>query len=76
MKNKKLNISLDKMRLIMACLIIMVHTFPLESLNANVSFLLSEVFCRIAVPLFIMIHKKGINLLFNKYSGIFTNKYL
>lgn len=55
MKNKKINISLDKMRLIMACLIIMVHTFPLESLNANVSFLLSEVFCRIAVPLFIMI---------------------
>lgn len=55
MKEKKLNISLDKVRLVAACLIIMVHTFPLESLNANISFLLSEVFCRIAVPLFLMI---------------------
>jgi len=55
MKEKKQFLSLDKARLIAACLIIMVHTFPLEMINANLSFLLSEVFCRIAVPLFLMI---------------------
>lgn len=55
MKEKKQFLTLDRARLIAACLIIMVHTFPLEMVNANLSFLLSEVFCRIAVPLFLMI---------------------
>ncbi len=54
MKDKKI-LTLDKARLISACLIIMVHTMPLASINGKASFLLSEVFCRIAVPLFLMI---------------------
>lgn len=54
MKDKKI-LTLDKARLISACLIIMVHTMPLASINGKTSFLLSEVFCRIAVPLFLMI---------------------
>lgn len=53
MKNKQL--SLDKFRLIAAILIIAVHTYPLSSINENVDFVFTHIFCRIGVPTFLMI---------------------
>lgn len=53
MKNKQL--SLDKFRLIAAILIIAVHTYPLSSINENIDFVFTHIFCRIGVPIFLMI---------------------
>lgn len=53
MKNKQL--SLDKFRLIAAILIIAIHTYPLSSINENIDFVFTHIFCRIGVPIFLMI---------------------
>lgn len=52
--NKK-QLSLDKFRIIAALLIIAIHTYPLFSINENIDFIFTHVFCRIGVPIFLMI---------------------
>ena len=50
---KKFN--LDHYRFFAALLVVAIHIYPLTSLNEEVDYLFSRVFCRIAVPFFLMI---------------------
>lgn len=52
MKNK---LNLDIYRLIASFLIIAIHVYPFESINLNLDFLFTHVFCRIGVPFFLML---------------------
>lgn len=54
MDNKKI-ISIDKFRIILAILIIAIHTFPLSSINETADFIFTHVVCRIGVTFFLMI---------------------
>lgn len=53
MKSKK--IGMDKFRIIVAILIIAIHTFPLSSINETADFIFTHCLCRIGVPFFLMI---------------------
>ena len=48
-------LNLDTYRIIVAILVISIHTFPLTSINPDIDYLITRVFARIAVPLFLMI---------------------
>jgi len=50
---KKLN--LDIARLIASLFIIAIHTYPLNSINQTLDYMITRVLARIAVPLFLMI---------------------
>lgn len=50
---KKLNF--DNCRFIASLLVVAIHIYPFASLNEEFDFLFTHTFCRIAVPLFIMI---------------------
>jgi len=50
---KKLN--LDITRFIAALLIVAIHTYPLNSINGTLDYMITRVLARIAVPLFLMI---------------------
>ena len=52
---KEKQISIDKFRIIAAILIIAIHTYPLISINETLDFAFTHVFCRIGVPMFLMI---------------------
>lgn len=57
-KNIKLTmnkLSIDYLRLISSLLVVAIHIYPFATINTNLDFLFTHVFCRIAVPLFIMI---------------------
>lgn len=54
MKKAK-KITLDKLRIIAAILIVAIHTYPFVSINKELDFIFTHVFCRIGVPLFLMI---------------------
>ena len=45
---------LDRFRVCAALLVICIHTSPLSSLNPDADFLLTRVFARLAVPIFLM----------------------
>ncbi len=47
--------NLDWIRVIATIFVIAIHTYPFATINENVDFLFTHVFCRIAVPLFLMI---------------------
>lgn len=47
--------NLDWIRLIAALLVVVVHTDPFADWNPTIDFLFTHVFCRIAVPIFLMI---------------------
>lgn len=47
--------SLDKFRLFASILIVAIHTYPLSSINENLDFVFAHIFCRIGVPIFLMI---------------------
>lgn len=47
--------SLDKFRLFASILIVAIHTYPLSSINENLDFVFTHIFCRIGVPIFLMI---------------------
>lgn len=53
MKSKK--IGMDKFRVIVAILIIAIHTFPLSSINETVDFIFTHCLCRIGVPFFLCV---------------------
>lgn len=48
-------LSLDSYRFVAALLVVAIHIYPLTSIGENVDFMFSRVFCRIAVPFFLMI---------------------
>ena len=48
-------LTFDKFRLFASILIIAIHTYPLFTINENLDFVFTHVFCRIAVPFFLMI---------------------
>ncbi len=48
-------VSIDFIRLLAAFMVVAVHTYPFASINADFDFLFTLVFCRIAVPIFLMI---------------------
>lgn len=50
---KKIN--LDTMRLLAAILVVCIHTYPFLTINADFDFFFTHVFCRIAVPFFLMV---------------------
>lgn len=47
--------NLDTARFFATILVIAIHTYPFATINADFDFLFTHVFCRIAVPLFLMI---------------------
>ena len=47
--------SLDICRLIAAFLIVAIHIYPLNTINQDLDYMFTRVFCRIALPLFLMI---------------------
>lgn len=51
----KKQITLDKFKILCAILIIAIHTYPLLSINENLDFIFTHVFCRIGVPFFLMV---------------------
>lgn len=51
----KKQITLDKFKILCAILIIAIHTYPLLSVNKNLDFIFTHVFCRIGVPFFLMV---------------------
>lgn len=51
----KKQITLDKFKIICAILIIAIHTYPFLSINENLDFIFTHVFCRIGVPFFLMV---------------------
>lgn len=51
---KRRYVYIDLFRLIAALMVIGIHTFPFESLSANLDFALTHVLFRIAVPFFVM----------------------
>lgn len=51
----KKQITLDKFKILCAILIIAIHTYPLLSVNENLDFIFTHVFCRIGVPFFLMV---------------------
>lgn len=53
MKEKR--ISVDMFRMIAALLIVAIHTYPFTSISEGFDFVFTHVFCRIGVPLFLMI---------------------
>ena len=50
---KKLN--MDSIRLIASFLIVAIHISPFDQINPNFDFFFTRIFCRIAVPIFLMI---------------------
>ena len=46
---------LDRFRLIAAFMVVCIHTSPLDSLSPLGDFVLTRIFCRVAVPFFLMI---------------------
>ena len=46
---------LDRFRLIAALLVVCIHTSPLDSVSPMGDFMLTRIFCRVAVPFFLMI---------------------
>lgn len=46
---------LDRFRLIAALLVVCIHTSPLDSISPLGDFVLTRIFCRVAVPFFLMI---------------------
>ena len=52
--NKK-QMSMDKFRIVCAILIVAIHIYPLASINENLDFAFTHIFCRIGVPFFLMI---------------------
>ena len=51
----KKQITLDKFKIICAILIIAIHTYPFLSINENLDFIFTHIFCRIGVPFFLMV---------------------
>lgn len=49
------NMNLDKVRLILAFMIIGIHTFPLTCISEGLDYLITRVIFRIAVPIYLMI---------------------
>ncbi len=49
------NMNLDKVRLILAFMIIGIHTFPLTCISEGLDYLITRVMFRIAVPIYLMI---------------------
>lgn len=47
-------ISLDFMKLFMACLIVAIHVYPFVSISEEFDYFFTHVFCRIGVPFFLM----------------------
>ena len=47
--------SLDKFRILVSILIVAIHTYPLSTINENLDFVFTHIFCRIGVPIFLMI---------------------
>lgn len=47
--------TLDKFRLLASILIVAIHTYPLSTINENLDFVFTHIFCRIGVPIFLMI---------------------
>lgn len=46
---------LDRFRLIAAFMVVCIHTSPLDSLSPLGDFVLTRIFCRVAVPFFLMV---------------------
>nr|WP_280842650.1 serine racemase VanT catalytic subunit [Flavonifractor sp. AGMB03687] len=46
---------MDRFRLIAALLVVCIHTSPLDSISPLGDFVLTRIFCRVAVPFFLMI---------------------
>ncbi len=55
MDEKKNYGGLDYFKIIAAFLVMMIHTSPLSSFNADADFLLARVIARVAVPFFLMV---------------------
>lgn len=47
--------TLDKFRILVSILIVAIHTYPLSTINENLDFVFTHIFCRIGVPIFLMI---------------------
>lgn len=47
--------TLDKFRILASILIVAIHTYPLSTINENLDFVFTHIFCRIGVPIFLMI---------------------
>lgn len=47
--------ALDRFRLIAALLVVCIHTSPLDSVTPLGNFVLTRIFCRVAVPFFLMV---------------------
>lgn len=47
--------ALDRFRLIAAFMVVCIHTSPLDSISPMGDFVLTRIFCRVAVPFFLMI---------------------
>lgn len=55
MKNCLRGPALDRFRLIAALLVVCIHTSPLDSISPMGDFVLTRIFCRVAVPFFLMV---------------------
>lgn len=51
----KKKLGIDSFRLIMALLIVMIHTYPFTSISEDLNYVLVNVLCRIGVPFFFMV---------------------
>lgn len=47
-------ISFDTIKIFMACLVVAIHVYPFTSISQAFDFFFTHVFCRIAVPFFLM----------------------
>lgn len=47
-------ISFDTVKIFMACLVVAIHVYPFASVSQSFDFFFTHVFCRIAVPFFLM----------------------
>ena len=48
-------LNLDTFRFIVSFLIVAIHVYPFVTINSEVDYYFTHVFCRIGVPLFLMI---------------------
>ena len=48
-------LNLDTFRFIVSFLILAIHVYPFVTINSEVDYYFTHVFCRIGVPLFLMI---------------------
>ena len=48
-------LNLDTFRFMVAFLIVAIHVYPFVSINSELDYYFTHVFCRIGVPLFLMI---------------------